>query len=425
MSTNRAAVTTGLHDDIRTRWSPARGPRAWLHDAVDRLVGADPGLSQLRMAVQAVLGIAVGLGLAYLFVRSTGALQLPAGSAPAPVLSAEDHAMLLVALLLAGMVAMQAAMVVQERSLPGQVLFSLLLPAPMVASLVLGLLVGPYQVPSLVFMVAALAAAVYLRRFGQRGLGVGMVVFLGAFLGYFLHTELGLGEAGWIAADLEVGVLASLLVRLAFFRPNPEADLARTRASQRARARRLLALGVCVLAEDDQHRIRGLVERIRRQLVRLNETTLMIDARLAETRPRTAAVEAQRSFEAELALSNGARFAAALAARGAPPDIRRRAAATLYALLEGDPAAVAHAVAMLRATSCDEHGATALTSRLAAAVERYAEARDRLDRPITEVEIAAAGADFTPAVQLVNGWLPGSTPVSTEDRKSTRLNSSH
>jgi hypothetical protein len=51
-------------------------------------------------ALQAVLGIGAPLGLAYLFVRVTGALQLPPGSAPTPVRSAVDRAMLLVSTLL-------------------------------------------------------------------------------------------------------------------------------------------------------------------------------------------------------------------------------------------------------------------------------------------------------------------------------------
>src|SRR4051794_41668532 len=72
----------GLTDDVLTQERRTRGPRAYLRDAVDRLAGADPGLAQLRMALQSVLGIAVGVGLVWLFIRLTGALQLPAGAAP-------------------------------------------------------------------------------------------------------------------------------------------------------------------------------------------------------------------------------------------------------------------------------------------------------------------------------------------------------
>jgi hypothetical protein len=121
------------------------------------------------------------------------------------VVAAANQARLLVCMLLAGMVAMQAAFVVRERTMPQQVLFSLLLPVPMVATLLLGLAAGPYPLPSLVLLVVALTAATYLRRFGIRGLGAGNAVFFGTFLGSFLHTQFGPRDAGWIAAVLEVG----------------------------------------------------------------------------------------------------------------------------------------------------------------------------------------------------------------------------
>jgi uncharacterized membrane protein YccC len=323
--------------------------------------------------------------------------------------------MLLVSMLIAGMVTMQATFVVREPRLRGQVIFSLLLPVPMVIAVVVGLVAGPHRVLSLVYMVVAMALGVYLRRFGQRGLGAGNVLFFGAFFGYFLHRQLTLADAGWIAADLWVGVLASLLVRLAFFRPDPERALARMRRSQRARARRLLALAGTVLTETDDRRIGELTERIGRQTIRLNETTLMIDAQLADARPATAAAEAHRSFDAELALSNCARFAVALAGRAAPFPVRLAAATALASVGQPDPAAVTWATAALRAAPSADAHASVLAARLAASVEQYAEARRRLDDPVGDDEIAGAGGgDFTPAVRLVNDWLPGSAPVSTE-----------
>src|SRR6185369_4927466 len=177
---------TGLIDDALTDPAPATSPRAWLTDAVDRLVGSDPGLNRLRLALQAVLSVGVGLGLTYLFVRLTGALQLPAGNASESVRAATDRANLLLLMLMAAMVAWQATLVVQERTLKSQALLSLLLPLPMTAAVVLGLIVGSRKVLSLVFLVVALAAAVYVRGFGPRGRAVGTVIFFGAFFGVAL-----------------------------------------------------------------------------------------------------------------------------------------------------------------------------------------------------------------------------------------------
>ncbi|HEY4630852.1 MAG TPA: hypothetical protein VIG96_06085, partial [Blastococcus sp.] len=68
-----ARTADGLTDDVLIQQPGSRTLRAYLRDAVDRLAGADPGMTQLRTALQSVLGIAVGVGLVYLFVRRTGA----------------------------------------------------------------------------------------------------------------------------------------------------------------------------------------------------------------------------------------------------------------------------------------------------------------------------------------------------------------
>ena len=405
----------GLTDDVVIQEPPTRSPGAWWRDAVDRLAGADPGLSQLRMGLQSVGGIAVAVGLVYLFVHAAGALQMPAGSASAVVVSAANRALLIVSMLLAGMVAMMAGFTVQDRTAGGQVLSSLLLPVPMIVAITLGLLVGPYRVLSLAFLVVVMTVAVYVRRWGPRGFAWGMVAFNGAFLGFFLHAQIGLRDVGWIAADLAIGVLASLIVRFTFFRPDHQRTLARMRRSWESRVRRLLALSAAVLAEEGERGLRRSRERLRQQLVRLNESTLMIDAQLADSRPRTAAVEAHRLFDTDLALSNCARFAAALATTGAPPDVRGSAAETFTAMLAGDASGVSRAVGRLRGTPADDPRTAVLASRLAASMEEYAEAHACLDQPVSGDEIAAAGAgEFSPAVELFNGFLPGSMPVSAE-----------
>ena len=47
-----------MTDDALTLDPRAPSVRSYLRTAVDRLAGADPGLTQLRTALQAVLGIA-------------------------------------------------------------------------------------------------------------------------------------------------------------------------------------------------------------------------------------------------------------------------------------------------------------------------------------------------------------------------------
>jgi uncharacterized membrane protein YgaE (UPF0421/DUF939 family) len=402
-----------LTDDVLTLQPRARGARAYVRDAVDRLAGADPGLNQLRMGLQAALGIALGVGLVYLFVRWTGALQLPAGSAPAAVLAAGDHALLVVSMLLAGMVAMMASFTANDPTPRGQLTTSVLLPLPMLAAITAGLAVGPYRVPSLVFLVVLMTLAVYVRRWGPRGFTAGLVAFNGGFLGFFLHAQLGVGDLGWLAADLYIGVLASLVVRFGLLRPDTERTLARMRRSWEARARRLLRLSAAVLTEEDPRRCAVRREQLRRQLVRLNESTLMIDAQLAAAVPESAEVEAQRLYDAELSLANCARFASALVETGADATVRVAAQSALAALLTGDDAAVGAATTALRAAGSGRSARTSLLAhRLATSVGDHAVARQELTAAIADRLDGRPPAEFVPAVALNAGWLPGSFPVS-------------
>src|SRR3954454_13482487 len=178
--TRRTARTAdGLTDDVLTQQPGSRTPRAYLRDAVDRLAGADPGMTQLRTALQSVLGIAVGVGLVYLFVRRTGALQLPPNSGSPALVAAHNHALLIVSMLLAGMVAMMAGFMVSDRTARGQLVSSVLLPAPMLAAMVAVLAVGAHHLLSLVYVVVLMTAAVYVRRWGPPGFRSGMVAFTG------------------------------------------------------------------------------------------------------------------------------------------------------------------------------------------------------------------------------------------------------
>ena len=402
----------GLTDDVLIQQPRSRTLRAYLRDAVDRLAGADPGLTQLRTGLQSVLGIAVGVGLVYLFVRLTGALQLPATAGPAPLVAARNHALLIVSMLLAGMVAMMAGFTVNDSTARGQLMSSLLLPVPMLAAMAAGLAVGPYHVPSLVFVVGLMTAAVYARRWGPAGFRSGMVAFNGGFLGFFLHAQIGLKDLGWLAADMWIGVLASLLVRFLLLRPSAERTLARMRRSWDARARRLLQLSIEALETEDPDRTHALQRRLRRQVVRLNESTLMMDAQLAQAVPESAAAQAQRLFDVELALSNCARFAGAMAVTCAEPGARAQGARTLSAVLAGDVPAVLAAAGALRLRTWSSVRTTVLAHRLAASAEEFMRARRELDEAIEQRLSGHTGEDFTPAVELNAGFLPGSVPVS-------------
>ncbi len=58
-----------------------------------------------------------------------------------------------------------------------------------------GIALGPYRVASLIWLVVLISAAVYVRRFGPRGVAAGLVMFNGGFLGFFLHAEIQLSHS--------------------------------------------------------------------------------------------------------------------------------------------------------------------------------------------------------------------------------------
>ncbi len=441
----------GLTDDVFLLSAPVRTVRAYLREAVDRLAGADPGLTQLRTAVQSVLGIAVAVGAVSVFTAATGALQR-SGSTPA--VAAYNHATLIVSMLIAGIVAMMAGFVANDATARGQIVTTLILPLPMIAALTVALTLGRYRVVSLVFLVILLAVSVYVRRWGPRGTACGLVTFNGGFLGFFLHRELAVGDLGWLAADLAMGVGASLLVRLVLLRPEPTRTLLRMRRSWTARVDGLLTLSIAALQSPDPVRPARRRERLRRQVVRLNESTLMIDAQLITASPHAAGAAAQALFDAELAVTNCARFAAAIAEFSVDQYLREVAAATLLSLRADDSASVQRGVDRLRVFTTDSARVQILAHRLGASVADYAEARrclsiattalsddaraGRLDHEDADHEHAdhehaqpdngnaghehadhehadhehAVHEHYVPAVTLNAGYLPGSAPVS-------------
>ena len=410
----------GLGDDALTERPPRRSLRRWFQEGTDRLAGADPGLGQLRTAGQAIGGIVVAVALIYGFVRLTGGLQLSAGAGPPGVVKATNHALLIVSMLIGGIAAMMAGFTVHDPSPKQQLLSTLMLPFPILGALAAGLALGAHRVPSLVFLVVLMTASVYVRRWGPRGFACGLVAFNGGFLGFFLHRELALRDIGWLAADVGLGIVASLFVRFAVLRTDAERTLARMRRSWLARATRLLRLSERAVAATagqggDHGRFRaGIEDRVRSQVVRLNESTLIVEAQLVITSPTSARLEAQELFTADLSLTNCIRFCLALSyAFTADDDDLRRNAAELVATARAEDWQRARQLAVgIRGRTGSTDRVTTLVRRLALSVEQYASSRDRLHQAITDRRRGDTVATFEPAVQLNSGFLPGSALVS-------------
>jgi hypothetical protein len=391
---------------------------------VDRFLGSDPGLNRLRNALQCVLTVAVILEAEWLFVHFTGAMQIvaPARSVSAPVvarLALANHEYLLIAMLFGGLVGIMSTFVVTDTRAQGQFISVLLVPGAMLPAIVLGLALGGQRVVSLVMIIVVLAVGTYLRRFGPRGTLVGVMFFLGVFLGYFLHAALSLDDFGWLSAETGVALVVALSIRFGLFYPHPHKALARTQRSYDARARRVAHLALELF--DDRDCVPHDGRRLHHQLVRLNEAALMIDAQLGDPRAvlegSSGQLLHQRLFDIELALSNIARFTAAMAHANLPLTLRSEVrSALLHIVGANSQRARAHADVLLGLLRRPEQLPLIGDDASLTVVHRFAESVLAFTAAAADWNTVGVAdgdkGDFQPGVTLLGGWLPGSAEVS-------------
>jgi uncharacterized membrane protein YgaE (UPF0421/DUF939 family) len=322
-------------------------------------------------------------------------------------------------MLFGGLVGIMSTFGVTDARAKGQLISVLLVPVAMLPAIGLGLALGGHRVVSLMLIIVVLVVGTYLRRFGPRGTLVGIMFFLGVFLGYFLHVALSLDDFGWLSAELGVALVVALAIRFGIFFPRPRKALARTQRSYDARARRVARMALELF--DDRDCLPRDGRRLHHQLVRLNEAALMIDAQLGDPR---AVVEGssgqllhQRLFDIELALSNIARFTAAMAHANLPPTLRSEVRSALLHIVQANPArASAHANVLLRLLRRPEELPLIDDAAFFTVVHRFAESVLTFTAAMADWSILGASDGdrdgFQPGVTLYGGWLPGSAEVS-------------
>ena len=198
-----------------------------------------------------------------------------------------NHALMVIAMMLGAILAMIGGFGVGmfgKRRAPSSSLL-LYLPLPMLALLAVGLSVH-VRVVSLALLAVVLAIGTYCRRFGPPGFMGGMLAFMGAFLGFFIQDYVPLSEFGWLGAEVadrhrrdDRGALRVLPAR-------PEAAVRRMQRSYAARARGLASevadlYEATVRSAKIRTADRSADRRLQRQLLRLNEAALLIDAQLS------------------------------------------------------------------------------------------------------------------------------------------------
>ena len=217
----RRAVTPPVAGGLPSE-SPAAAPlRPW-DRWVDRFAGSDPGLNRLRMALLGVLTIGAAIGAESLFIHFTHALYIQTHGAVLPAVAsakvaAVDHGYLVTAMVIGGLLGLILSFAVTDKTARDQLISVLFLPLPLIAALTLGLSVGRYRIPALVLLPVIVAIGTYGRRFGPRGAIAGIALFIGYLLGFLTQKAFTLGDLGWLAAEIGVGLAVAIAVRFAFF----------------------------------------------------------------------------------------------------------------------------------------------------------------------------------------------------------------
>jgi uncharacterized membrane protein YgaE (UPF0421/DUF939 family) len=386
------------------------------------------------MATEVVLAIGVVLAAEWLFVRATGALQVPippkAPAAAAAQLWMLNHALTVIALMLGAIIALIGGFGVgMFGTARAQLALILFLPLPMLALLAVGLTVH-VRVISLALLAVALAVGTYCRRFGPPGFMGGMLGFMGAFLGFFIQDYVSLSDFGWLAAEVLIGVAGIIVVHFALFRPRMKTAVRRMQRSYAARARSLASevaeLYEATTRSGKSEQNQREEQRLQRQLLRLNEAALLIDAQLSPAAVPagwSAAALHQRLFDAEVALSNAARFALALARRPLPAPAPALIVAALAGIRDADLTAVFDSAARLRKLvedRCREIGPDdcILLQRFATSVTDLGTALRafRLEPaslpPDDALPDNTGNEEFQPQVATFGGWLPGSAFIA-------------
>jgi uncharacterized membrane protein YgaE (UPF0421/DUF939 family) len=270
-------------------WCPAdtrRSPIALRYETAHNwLIGSDPGLLRLRMAVRTTASLACALVVLSLLTKATGQ----------PLTVA----------LLGVVITMIAARSVNEPEPRQQRITMAMVPLPGALSTIAATLLAAHPIAADVVFVAVVFVAVYVRRFGARGRALGMVAFMSYFITLYLRASL--SELPWMIVAVVVGTVCTFVMSSYVLPDRPERVLRSTIRALRAR------MAIVIDTTADAVRTGRLDERRRRYMrartLRLNETALMVQDQIEDRanpamlyRGVSAAQLSPWLFDAELAI---------------------------------------------------------------------------------------------------------------------------
>lgn len=232
-------------------------PAALREWTLNWFIGSDPGLVRLHTTVRVSVTLVTVLVVLGALTKFTGG----------PVTVA----------MLGVVIAMQAAMAVNDPDPRQQKITMMLLPVSAGAALTVAALLAQYKMVSEIVFVAVIFAAAYVRRFGSRGMALGMVAFMAYFFALFLGARL--AELPELLGATVIGAAGSLVIRSYVLPDDPERVLRYTIWALWLRIAAVIDISAQVLRTGpiDERRRR----RMRRRIAQLNETVVMVEDQLA------------------------------------------------------------------------------------------------------------------------------------------------
>lgn len=305
---------------------------------LDRLIASDPGLFRAQFALRTATSLIFGLSSAYGMTQLLGI----------PVLSG---------LAVCAPLAMVSSMQVVEVSRPKFAGWMLAMLLAYAFGLGLGVLLHPFRALEVCLLPVIVFAQSYLTRFGKWG----SIVAIGVFISYLsgLLMPITLPSYPLLLLVLAPTTLVVIGARLLLCPISPYRDLVWSQRAFFARVR-LLAGDMARLLEDTETGDKA-ADRVRKQLARLHELALILDARLAMPEaaadPELAEKTHRRIFDLELTLHGLGTASIELAEARPQEHVRSALVAAAIALRDtpsGAPQHLRAAAALIDELSIDD-----------------------------------------------------------------------
>lgn len=344
---------------------------------LDRLVSSDPGLVHLLAAVRVLVSIVLALT-----VLSTTGLGIPA-------------------VMLGSVVGMMSPFMAIDPEPAQRGVTLLLLPVSAGVSITLAALLSGFPIIADTVFVVVIFVAVYLRRFGTRGFGVGMVAFMTFFFALFVHATTALLPRLLLA--VVIGVACAALTVFVLVPNRRHWALRRMLTAFRARMARVVGSVIDLMADGELTERQRNVMRSRE--TRLHECALMIEAELDDVLSAEEAKKLRRLvISIELAVERLAVTARRVSGDDLRPEQRLRLRGELRELLglvRRDPRHLPFGEQTVARAFLDREGSGAADGPLAAS---------RLRRVMSELALAVAKGRT-----LTESLTPNSGAAGTEE----------